>query len=232
MSIQHLKLYHYPVSRSTRVKWMLHEVLGDSFEVERFDLYGAGQYAPEFLQINPNHSVPVLEITWADGAVQRMTESAAMVAFLADAFPHLGFAPPVGASPQRAAYLQMLHYASTWMDMMLWQIRIHEHVLPDSQKDPRTIGRYRNKFQNEVEPQLIEKLKHGGFAFGDTFSAADCVLGHTIFWAAGYGMCQNGIFKEYVSRLLERPAFKKAISDVREFVMDARTSALSLHFTG
>jgi hypothetical protein len=34
MPIRHLKLYHYPASRSARAKWMLHEVVGDAFEVE------------------------------------------------------------------------------------------------------------------------------------------------------------------------------------------------------
>ena len=38
MNIQRLKLYHYPASRSARVKWMLHEVVGDAFEVARVAL--------------------------------------------------------------------------------------------------------------------------------------------------------------------------------------------------
>ncbi len=62
--------------------------------------------------------------------IQRMLESAAMAAFRADAYPDTGPAPPPGASPERADYLQMLHFGSTWMDMMLWQVRVHEHVLP------------------------------------------------------------------------------------------------------
>jgi len=40
------------------------------------------------------------------------------------------------------------------MDMMLWQIRIHEHVLPEREKDARTAQRYMKKFASEVEPQL------------------------------------------------------------------------------
>ena len=119
MPIQHLKLYHYPASRSARAKWMLHEVVGDAFEVEKVDLYGAVQYSAEFLRLNPNHCVPVLQITWDTGAVQRLIESAAIVAFLADAFPDAGLAPPPEATPERADYLQMLHFGSTWMDMML-----------------------------------------------------------------------------------------------------------------
>ena len=34
METPKLKLYHYPATRSARVKWMLHEVLDDDFEVE------------------------------------------------------------------------------------------------------------------------------------------------------------------------------------------------------
>jgi glutathione S-transferase len=34
MNIQKLKLYHMPASRSARVKWVLHEALGDDFAVD------------------------------------------------------------------------------------------------------------------------------------------------------------------------------------------------------
>jgi glutathione S-transferase len=212
--------------------WMLHEVLGNAFEVQRVDLYSAAQYSPDFLLLNPNHSVPVLQITWANGTVQHQTESAAMVAFLADAFPDAALAPPITASLERATYLQMLHFSSHWIDMMLWQIRAHEHVLPAAQQDSRTAVRYRHKFQKEVEPQLRKIFERGAFACGDSFSAADCVLGHTVFWARGYGLCQDDVFKEYVSRLSKRAAFKMAFSDTQEFVLDARAYPLSQHFTG
>ncbi|MCE3605387.1 glutathione S-transferase family protein [Massilia sp. P8910] len=232
MQIQHLKLYHYPASRSARTKWMLHEVVGDAFEVEKVDLYGAVQYCAEFLRINPNHCVPVLEITWDTGAVQQMIESAAMVAFLADAFPDAELAPASAASPERADYLQMLHFGSTWMDMMLWQIRAHEHVLPEPERDPRTAARYRKKFREEVEPQLAARLEQAPFVCGQTFTAADCIVGHAVFWARGYGLCRDGIFQRYMSLLSKRPAFGAAFADVREFVADATGQPLSARFTG
>ncbi|MBP8926921.1 MAG: glutathione S-transferase family protein [Pseudomonadales bacterium] len=232
MPIQHLKLYHSPASRSTRVKWLMHELLGDAFEVERVDIYGAEQYSDEFLRVNPNHGVPVLEITWDNGPIQRQIESAAIVAFLADAYPDAGLAPPSGATPARADYLQMLHFASTWMDMMLWQIRAHEHVLPDAERDPRTVVRYRDKFREEIEPQLIARLRRAPFACGETFSAADCVLGYTVFWARAYGLCRDDAFQGYISRLSKRPAFAAAFSDARDVVIDARSYPLSQHFTG
>lgn len=232
MKIAHLKLYHQPASRSARTKWMLHEVVGEAFDVEKVDLNSAVQYAPEFLRINPNHSVPVLEITWENGALHYMLESAAMVAFLADAFPAAALAPPPDASPERADYLQMLHFGSTWADMILWQIRAHEHVLPASERDPRTVARYRNKFREEIEPQLMARLERAPYICGEAFTAADCITGHTVVWARGYGLCQDEIFRRYMGTISKRPAFGAAFADAREFVLDATQHPLSRHFTG
>lgn len=232
MLIKHLKLYHYPASRSARTKWMLHEVVGNAFGVEKIDLCGAVQYSAEFMRLNPNHNVPVLEIAWDNGASQHMLESAAMVALLADAYPAAGLAPAPAASPERADYLQMLHFGSTWMDMMLWQIRAHEHVLPESERDPRTVARYRRKFQQEVEPQLAARLAQAPFVCGQQFTAADCIVGHAVVWARGYGLCGDDIFQRYIARISQRPAFGAAFADLREFVLDATEQPISAHFTG
>lgn len=233
MRIHRLKLYHFPLSRSARVKWMLHEVVGDAFECERVDVYSGVQYRPEFLQLNPNHAVPVLSVTWDDGGVQHMHESAAMVAFLADAFPEKGLAPAPAASRERADYLQLLHFGASWMDMMLWQIRIHEHVLPEAERDPRTVARYRRKFTEEVETQLLRRLERGPFAGGDAFTAADCVIGHNVTWARGYGLCRDEAFRAYLSRVSKRPAFAAAFADAREFRPEVpQGGSLAGSFTG
>jgi glutathione S-transferase len=147
-----------------------------------------------------------------------MLESAAMVAFLADAFPDKGLAPPANAlSPARADYLQMLHFGGSWIDMMLWQIRIHEHLLPRDQSDGRTIERYRSKFVNEVEPQLLQRFKIAEFVCGPSFTAADCVIGHNVAWARRYGLCQDELFGSYISRLARREGFRKAFADAQNF---------------
>lgn len=233
MKIRHLKLYHYPATRSARVKWMLHEVLDDAFEVEVLDLYAGRQYSPEFLEKNPNHNVPLLEITWEDGRVQRMLESGAMVAFLADAFPEKKLAPAPDLSAERADYLQMMSFGSSWMDMMLWQVRIHEHVLTTSEKDQRTIARYRRKFEQEAEPQIEARLERSTYICGEDFTAADCVIGHNVFWASGYGMCRRPAFQRYIGALSARPAFLQAFSDMANFtVKPPENAGLATRFTG
>jgi glutathione S-transferase len=216
-SISALTLHHFPATRSARVKWALHETVGDAFEERRVELFRGEQYREPFVTLNPNHGVPVLQIRWRDGREQTVIESGAIVAFLADAYPEKGLAPPTGANAERADYLQMLHFGSTWIDMMLWQIRIHEHVLPESERDARTVARYRAKFVKEVEPQLAQRLTTSPFICGEKFSAADCLIGHDVFWARGYGLCQDEIFRSYVSRLSKRPAFAAAFADARDF---------------
>ncbi|SHG97000.1 glutathione S-transferase family protein [Ferrimonas marina] len=217
MAIAQLKLYHFPATRSARVRWALHETVGDHFEVEEVHLYQGEQYQADYRARNPNHNVPILEVQFEDGRSHRMLESVAMVEWLIDAYPNKQLAPPVGLSPSRADYLQMLHFAGTWMDMMLWQIRIHEHVLPSEQVDERTVARYRHKFASEVEPQLLQRLKQSPFICGERFSGADIVMGHNVTWARGYGLCQSEVFRQYLSRLSKRPAFIKAFADARRF---------------
>ena len=207
MNCAKFKLYHYPATRSARVKWILHEVLGDDFEVEIVHLYDGVQYQADYLAKNPNHCVPTLEVEFADGKSLRMIESAAMIAFIADAFPGKRLAPHAIDEPlARADYLQMLHFSATWMDMMLWQIRSHEHLLPVDQRDLRVAERYRAKFTDEVEPQLLARLGQQTFICGERFNAADCVITHNIMWAKSYGLCAGDIFKRYLVSVHKLPA--------------------------
>lgn len=231
--ITKLTLHHYPATRSVRARWALLETVGEGFELKRVELYDKEQYGADYLALNPNHNVPALEIEWSDGSRQVMLESAAMVDWLADRFLDKGLAPPVSDGRARADYLQMLHFGGTWMDMMLWQVRIHEHILPDEERDERTIARYRTKFTTEVEPQLLARLDRHAFICGDSFTAADIVVGHSVFWAQGYGMCQDERFTAYRGRLMQREAAQKALDDLHTFQIAPDSSQkLDSDFTG
>lgn len=232
MKYQKIVLSHFPATRSARVLWALHETVGEGFDVERVQLYEGEQYSDDYLRRNPNHNVPMLEITLADGTVHRMLESVAMVEWLVDAFPEKRLSPPPELSLQRADYLQMLHFGGTWMDMMLWQIRIHEHILPSDQADTRTVKRYRSKFVNEVEPQLKSRLEASPYICGECFSGADIVIGHNVTWARGYQLCQDAVFRSYLSRVSKRAAFAKAFADAKEFTPQVPQHQRTKTFSG
>ena len=220
MGVKRFKLYHYPATRSTRVKWVLHELFDDDFDVEVVSLYEGKQYADDYLAINPNHNVPALEMQMDDGSVTTMLESGAMLAMLADAYPERRLAPPAHeVTPERARYLHMLHFATTWMDMMLWQIRCQTHLVHEPERDPHTLERYRKKFTREIEPQLQRRLSESAHIAGDDFTAADCAMGQSVMWAKAYGLCKGDEVGAYVARLQQRPAFQRAYADMDQFTL-------------
>jgi len=220
VNIERLKLYHFPATRSARVKWLLHELMEeDEFDVQTVSLYDLEQYSEPYRTKNPNHNVPMLEITTSDGQTLTMLESGAMVTLLADLYPQKRLAPAID-SPLRIDYLQMLYFGCSWVDMMLWQIRVQTHLLPEDQRDQRTVHRYAEKFRSEVEPQLADRLQRHDFILGDEFSAADCVMGQNVMWARAYGLCQPETFGRYMSKFSKRPAFIRAYADAKQFKLE------------
>jgi glutathione S-transferase len=222
MKVTQYILHHYPATRSVRVRWMLHETIGDDFEVKRVELYDGEQYQPHYLALNPNHNVPMLEIHWDNGSVQHMLESVAMVEWLADQYPDKALCPHPSSGAKRADYLQMMHFGGTWLDMMLRQIRMHTHLLDQENADPRTVNRYREKFMHDGEPQLLNRLAKHEYILGDRLSAADCVIGHIVFWAQGYDLCQDDRFSAYRAKLMTHEGLIKSLNDLSTFQIAPR----------
>ncbi len=213
--IKNLTLHHYPLSRSARVKWLLHEMRGEDFDVHRVALRQGGQYTSEYLAKNPNHAVPVLEVTYADGSEQVIFESMAILTWLADLDDR--FAPKPSDLKARADYLQILALGGSWMDQMLWNIRLHENILPKAARNAAFAQFNRDKIENEITPQLVARLSENAFICGETFTAADCLTGQNLNWARAYGLCANPVLKDYMKRMKSRPAFQLAFADAKDF---------------
>src|SRR5690348_17745718 len=99
-----LVFYTNPMSRGRVVRWMLEEV-GQPYRTELLD-YGTSMKSPDYLAINPMGKVPALR--HGDAVI---TETAAICAYLADAFPQARLAPPPG-DRLRAAYYRWLFFAA------------------------------------------------------------------------------------------------------------------------
>src|SRR3546814_12304571 len=81
-----LIFYTNPMSRGRIVRWMLEEVAAD-YRTEVIDY--ADIKGPAYLSVNPMGKVPAIKHR---GTI--VTECAAICAYLADAFPDAGLAPP------------------------------------------------------------------------------------------------------------------------------------------
>lgn len=217
MSISHITLYHYPLSRSMRVKFLLHELLCEDFTTVKVDLMKGEGTSKPFLEKNPNHAVPVIDIEYADGGQHTLFESIAILTYLADAYPEKALAPKLDDQFARAEYLKWMAFGGAWMDMMLWQIRMHKDLLPKSVRHDQTVELWSAKFTNEVTPQIVSALEAHDYIAGDNFTAADCMMAQNLNWARAYGLGIHPVIGKYMKRLKVRPAFQLAMADAAEF---------------
>jgi len=99
-----LIFYTNPMSRGRIARWMLEEV-GEPYETILLD-YGTTMKGADYLAVNPMGKVPA--IRHRDVVV---TETAAICAYLAEAFPAANLAPPVGDT-RRGDYLRWLFFTA------------------------------------------------------------------------------------------------------------------------
>jgi len=199
-------LHHAPRSRSSRILWLLEEA-GVPFEIALHDLSKATHKDPAYLAVNPAGKVPALVDRgpagdWSPPAV--VTESAAICAYVADALPEAGLAPPVG-SRDRAAYATWIGFCPSVLEPAL-----ADSVFPRREEPPaRAIGwcTYPEALQR-IEAALQDRSP---YLLGDRFSAADVLIGSMLQWLKGWGKLPDSpVLSAYLAVLSARPAQQRA----------------------
>ena len=228
--IKDIILYHFPCTRSARIRWLLLE-LKVPHKVVRVDLYKDGHMNKEYLSKNPNHNVPMLEFTVSKtGERKTMLESGAMMIFLADTFTKPNgtkLAPSLTDYYPRSDYLQMMLFGASWMDMMLWQIRINTHLLPINLRKESVVKYYKSKWKDEVVPQLRDRLIKHKYILGDEFSCADVLIGYNLLWSGEYEMVSDPVLAKYIELLMEREEWQQAFDDQSDFQLDHPINVIS-----
>lgn len=190
-----LTFYTNPMSRGRIVRWMLEEV-GAPYDTVLLD-YAATMKQGSYLTINPMGKVPAIV---HDGCV--VTECAAICAYLADAFPAAGLAPP---PTERADYYRWLFFAAGPIEHAVTNKSMG--VAPEGRQQAMSgYGTY------DLAVDTFEKAvsAHPYFA-GDAFSAADVYAGSQVAWGVRFGtLPKRDAFTDYLVRIVERPAYKRA----------------------
>lgn len=190
-----LVFYTNPMSRGRVARWMLEEA-GVPYETRLLD-YGTTMKAADYLAINPMGKVPAIV---HNGHV--VTENAAICAYLADAFPDAGLAPPTA---ERHAYYRWLFFAAGPMESALTNRALGLTVPPDREA---TAG-YGNV--DLVISALTAAVSASDYIAGDRFSAADVHLGSHIGWGMQFGTLEKKPeFETYWARISNRDAFRRA----------------------
>jgi glutathione S-transferase len=169
-----LTLYEFGPTRALRVRWVLQE-LQVPFESVVVDLRAGEHRKPAFLKLNPAGRVPVL----VDGDLV-LTESVAIVVYLADKYPDRGFIP--ADAPERAQALRWLLFTATELEQPLWRVAKHTSLYPHEVRLPADIELARKDFAPMA--QVMERHMDGReYAVGSRVSVADFVLAYTLDWA-------------------------------------------------
>ena len=101
-----ITIYHVANARSTRSVWLAYE-LGLDFEIVEMKFTMAALRAPEYLSVSPLGRVPALR----DGDLT-IFESGAICQYLCETYDDGKLHRPPG-HPERAEWLQWVHYAET-----------------------------------------------------------------------------------------------------------------------
>ena len=205
-----LVLYHAAPSRSITTHWMLEE-LGVPYRLEVLDLQAEDNRRPEYLAINPLGKVPAL--THGDVLV---TETAAICAYLADAFPEAGLGVPMD-SPDRGPYLRWLFFAPVTAEpAVLWETL-------DLPNDP---GYQPFAALADVARVLADAVRGRQYIVGDHFTAADVMLGSMIMWGTQLMpvLPRHPELLEYWAGLETRPAWQKSFGEDQKLMQAAGRS--------
>jgi glutathione S-transferase len=192
-----LTLYHIAPSRSSVVLWMLEEI-GEPYDIQLLSMKKGTNREPAYLAVNPMGKVPALR--HGDSII---TEVAAICCYLADEFPQAGLNIPQGQR-QRGPYLKWLFFGPGTLESA-----VMDRAFPRAAQAPRAALGY-GDFDTTMDV-VARAVTPGPFLMGEKFTAADVVIGSNLRWATLFKMIpERKEFVDYVARLAERPAAKRA----------------------
>lgn len=191
-----LTFYTNPMSRGRIVRWMLEET-GADYETH-FLRYGPDMQAAGFAAINPMRKVPVIV---HDGRV--VTECGAICAYLADAFPAAGLAPP---PDDRADYYRWMFFAAG-----PWEAATTNRALGfDVPPDRAAMAGY-GDFDRTLAA-LTGAVTRAPYICGERFTAADVYAGAQVSWGVQFGSIpKTPEIEAYLGRILSRPAYQRGM---------------------
>jgi len=190
-----LVLYSNPMSRGRIARWMMEEI-GRPYRTEMIG-YGDAMKAPAYLAINPMGKVPCL----VHGETV-VTETAAICAYMAEAFPEAELAP---TPAERGAYYRWMFFFAGPVEQAVTNKSMGFDV-PQDKERMAGYGTY-----DATIAAVERRLGESPYIAGDRFTAADVYVGAQIGWGLQFGSIPAlPVFGDYASRVMGREAWLRA----------------------
>ena len=202
-----IKLY-YAVNTCALASHIALAEAGAEYSTVRIDFTANQQRSPEYLAINPKGRVPAMV---TDRGI--LTETPAMLAFIAQSYPEARLAPL--DDPFAFAQVQAFNsYLCSTVHVA------HAHRMRGSRwaDDPAAITEMRRKVPQSVGAcfDLIERgMLKGPWVMGEAYTICDPYLFTLAGWLGGDGVDLTRLPRvvAHRSRMAERPAVQRAIAE-------------------
>ena len=202
-----MKLY-YAAHTCALASHIALEDAGAEYSTVRISFANEEQRKPEYLAINPKARVPAL-------VTERgiLTETPAMLAFIAQSFPKARLAPL--DDPFEFAEVQAFN---SYLCATLHVAHAHRMRGYRWADDPAAIAAMERKVPDSVGAcyELIEhKMLRGPWVMGDTYTICDPYLFTVAQWLEGDGINPSRFPKvrDHRQRMSERAAVRKAVAE-------------------
>lgn len=200
-----LKLFYSPGACSLASHIALEEA-GAPYELMRLNFKADDQRKPEYLKVNPKGRVPALV---TDRGI--LTESPAILAYIAQAYPAAKLAPTDPFDFARAQAFNS-YLCSTVHVSHAHRVRGNRWV-----DDPAALKEMQRKVPETVGAAfaLIENgMLEGPWVMGQDYSICDGYLFTVAQWMEGDGVDLSKLPRvmEHRARVAERPAVKRALA--------------------
>ena len=200
-----IDVYAFSTPNSLKVPLALEE-LGLDYRLHSINIRKGDQKTPDFTARNPNGKVPVLVDHGAEGGSLILTESAAILVYLAERTGRL--LPPSGHG--RARVFEQLFFHASGLGVAFGNAGYFRRLAPE--QVPLAIDRYGNEAQRLIG-LLNALLANQAFVAGDALSIAD-IAHFGWLWRrefAGVSVAEAPRVQRYIAELESRPAFQRAI---------------------
>jgi glutathione S-transferase len=200
-----MKLYHCKDARSFRPLWALEE-LGLDYELVNMPFPPRALY-PGYLAINPLGTVPTL----VDGELT-MTESSGICHYLAEkAAPS-----PLRVDPSEASYgeyLNWLYRSDATLTFPQTIVLRYSRLEPEERRLPQAVEDYSVWFLSRLR-SVETALEGRDFLCADRFTIADIAVHYALYLGRSLGLDERykPNCRAYLDRLIERPAFQRALA--------------------
>ncbi len=197
-----MKLWHCSGSRSLRALWTLEELELD-YEIEILP-FPPRVFQREYLEVNPLGTVPY----FVDGDTE-MTESSAICQYLVDRYD----GDAIRVRPDQAgygAYLNWLHHADATLTFP--QTIAMRYYILEPTPEKQAVAEDYSKWYFARLRRLDKHLENNEYLVDGRFTIADIAVTYALYLGRAFKFHER--YKpqtaDYMARMMERPAFKRA----------------------